>query len=51
MNAQNITAARELLNNFPLLAATAAISQIAAMLALDWQTAESLYNTIEGGVL
>lgn len=49
MNTQNITAARELLNNFPLLSAVAAISQLAAMLALDWATAEQIYNTIEVG--
>ena len=49
MNAQNITAARELLKNFPLLAATTAIGQIAAMLALDWSTAESVYNSVVGG--
>ena len=51
MSTKNLTAARELLNNFPLLSSIAAIGQIAAMLAIDWQTAESLYNTIEGGVL
>ena len=51
MNTQNLAAARDLLNNFPLLSSIAAIGQIAAMLALDWQTAEQIYNVIDGGVL
>ncbi len=48
MNTANITAARELLKNFPLLSSISAIGQIAAMLALDWATAEQVYNSVVG---
>lgn len=46
MNAQ--TQARQLLKDWPQLDPVAAIAQIAAMLALSWTQAETLYNAITG---
>ena len=48
MNAQTLNTARTFLHDWPRLTPTAAILQLAAMLALDWQAAESVYNLITG---
>lgn len=42
------TQARQLLKDWPHLAPVAAIAQIAAMLALSWTQAETLYKTVTG---
>lgn len=48
MNTQNINKARAFLNEWPRLSKIAAIAQIAALLALDWTQAETIYQTIAG---
>jgi len=48
MNSQNTSKARTYLKDWPNLAPETAVMQLAALLALDYETAESIYLNLIG---